>query len=112
MLDLLVALGVTAVAAYVALLLIAWRFGERLMFPAPASSYRAGSVEGLVTLTASDGTRFAALHLPHRFEQLRADIALGIAGQKVFFGHGHVKAPSRWRAARRLQSSLACSWST
>ncbi|HEX6642614.1 MAG TPA: alpha/beta hydrolase [Thermoanaerobaculia bacterium] len=65
MLHLLVVLGVIAGAAYVALLLVAWRFGERLMFPAPASSYRAESVDGLVTLTASDGTRFAALHLPH-----------------------------------------------
>ena len=64
MLELLVAGALAACVAYVALFLIAWRFGERLMFPAPGSSYRADSIDGLVTLTAGDGMRFAALHLP------------------------------------------------
>ena len=63
MLELLVALAIGAVALYAALALIAWRFGERLMFPAPKSSYR-DSLDGLLTLTSSDGTRIAALHLP------------------------------------------------
>ena len=54
-----------ALALYGLLLLTAWKFGERLMFPAPGSSYRPDSLDGLITLTADDGVRIAALHLPN-----------------------------------------------
>jgi fermentation-respiration switch protein FrsA (DUF1100 family) len=51
------------VAMYAALVVIAWRFGEVLMFPAPGPSYRRGSLEGLLTLRAADGNELSALHL-------------------------------------------------
>ena len=65
MMDLLLALALAAVIAYAALALVAWRFGERLMFPAPGASYRRDSIDGLRTLTTRDGTRISALHLPN-----------------------------------------------
>lgn len=59
---LLIALGALAVL-YATLVFIAWRFGDLLMFPAPGPSYRPGSLEGLITLRASDGGEVSALHL-------------------------------------------------
>ena len=47
MLELLVVLLAACVALYAALALVAWRFGDRLMFPAPGPSYRRGSIEVL-----------------------------------------------------------------
>ena len=55
----------TAAALYALLLLVAWRFGDRLIFPAPGPSYRRDSLDGLVTLRAADGVELAALHLPN-----------------------------------------------
>lgn len=52
-------------AIYAALVLLAWRFGEALMFPAPGPSYRRGSLDGLLTLHAADGNELSALHLPN-----------------------------------------------
>ena len=62
--ELLVVLALIAVALYAGLALIAWRLGDRLMFPAPGPSYRPDSIDGLVTLRSADGTGLAALHLP------------------------------------------------
>lgn len=50
-------------AMYVALVAIAWRFGDVLMFPAPGPSYRRGSLDGLITLRAADGNELSAVHL-------------------------------------------------
>lgn len=61
---LLIVLVLLAVA-YGGLALVAWRFGDRLILPAPGSSYRAGRFPHEVPLTAADGTRLAAVHLPH-----------------------------------------------
>ncbi|HEX6589786.1 MAG TPA: alpha/beta hydrolase [Longimicrobiales bacterium] len=58
----LVVVGAIA-ALYAALVLVAWRFGEVLMFPAPGPSYRSDSIDGLVTLRAADGNGVSALHL-------------------------------------------------
>ena len=51
------------VALYAALVFIAWRFGDLLMFPAPGPSYRPGSLEGLLTLRTADGGEVRAVHL-------------------------------------------------
>lgn len=51
--------------AYAALLLIAWRFGDRLILPAPASTYRRGMFETLHTIRTTDGVELAAVHLPN-----------------------------------------------
>ena len=53
------------VLGYAALAFIAWRFGDRLILPAPGSSYRASSLERLVNLRTEDGVTLAALHLPN-----------------------------------------------
>lgn len=65
MIELLLLLGASALVLYGALVFVAWRFGDLLMFPAPGSSYRRESLEELVTLRSSDGTGLAALHLPN-----------------------------------------------
>jgi len=65
MLEALLVLAGLALAAWLGLLLIAWRLGDRLIFPAPGPSYRAGTLDGLVTLRAADGSEVAALHLPN-----------------------------------------------
>ena len=58
--------GVVAVALlYAALMLFAWRLGDRLILPAPASTYRPGALEALHTIRTADGVELAALHLPN-----------------------------------------------
>lgn len=54
-----------AAAAYVGLLVVAWRFGDRLILPAPASSYRLGAIEEFGTIRTADGVALAAVHLPN-----------------------------------------------
>ncbi len=61
--EVLLVVAAVAGAAYLGLLLVAWFFGDRLIFPAPGPSYRPGSLDGLTELRASDGVQLAALHL-------------------------------------------------
>lgn len=51
--------------AYAALLLIAWRFGDRLILPSPASTYRPGMFQTLHKIRTEDGVHLAAMHLPN-----------------------------------------------
>lgn len=52
-------------AVYVVLVVLVLLFADRLIFPAPPAGYRAGELEGYRELTASDGTRLSAVHLPN-----------------------------------------------
>ena len=63
--ELLIVVAVVIAGLYCGLLLIAWRLGDRLMFPAPGPSYRPDSLDGLITLRSADGTALIALHLPN-----------------------------------------------
>ncbi|HUF12386.1 MAG TPA: alpha/beta hydrolase [Longimicrobiales bacterium] len=65
MTEALLLLGAAALIAYVALGIVAWRFGDRLILPAPGASYRSASLDGLRTVRTSDGVDLAALHLPN-----------------------------------------------
>ena len=58
--------GLVALALlYAALMLFAWRLGDRLILPAPASTYRPGALEALHTIRTADGVELAAVHLPN-----------------------------------------------
>lgn len=64
------------VAGYVMVFAVAWLLGERLIFPAPPSSY--AELSELFFVETDDGVRIAALHLP-----------LDSAAFTILYSHGN-----------------------
>src|SRR5947207_5135646 len=102
MLALRIALGLAL--AYVVLVILAWRFQERLAFPAPRAPlpdpHRVGVANGeRIELTTEDGTRLVGWYLASTILHQPPQSAAGLLW---FYGNGETIA-AIWPIVREFQ---------
>src|SRR5437763_1807426 len=105
MLALRIALGLAL--AYVVLVILAWRFQERLAFPTPRAPLpdpkRVGVAEGeTIDLTTEDGTRPGGWYLASTILHQPPQPSQAAAGLLWFYGHGATGA-AIWTNVREFQ---------
>ena len=105
MLALRIALGLAL--AYVVLVILAWRFQERLAFPAPRAPLpdpkRVGVANGeTIDLTTEDGTRLVGWYLASTILHQPPQPSQAAAGLLWFYGNGETVA-AIWPIVREFQ---------
>src|SRR5437764_14131170 len=105
MLALRIALGLAL--AYVVLVILAWRFQERLAFPAPRAPLpdpkRVGVANGeTIDLTTEDGTRLVGWYLASTILHQPPQPSQPAAGLLWFYGNGETVA-AIWPIVREFQ---------
>jgi len=95
------------VLAYVGLVILAWRFQERLAFPAPRAPLpdpkRAGVANGEeVEVTTADGTRLVGWYLASTILHQPSQPSQPAAGLLWFYGNGETIA-AIWPIVREFQ---------
>ena len=105
MLALRIALGLAP--AYVVLVILAWRFQERLAFPAPRAPLpdpkRVGVANGeTIDLTTEDGTRLVGWYLASTILHQPPQPSQAAAGLLWFYGNGETVA-AIWPIVREFQ---------